>query len=150
MRRRQIIPEHWFIAVGDTEVTLAAVTRLPRGSGVVLLTRPPGRAMRRFRAIGKARGLTIVREATGTATRVHNLRELRAALLANTPLILLSPLYPTRSHPEWAALPRMRAAALARLSGRRLIALGGMNDKRFARMATLGFIGWAGISAFRT
>jgi thiamine-phosphate pyrophosphorylase len=75
---------------------------------------------------------------------------LRQALLRRTPLILLSPVYPTRSHPEWAALPRMRAASLARLAGRRLIALGGMDAKRYAGIKPLGFRGWAGISAFRT
>jgi hypothetical protein len=44
----------------------------------------------------------------------------------------------------------MRSAALARLAGRRAIALGGMNRERYAKIAPLGFIGWAGISAFRT
>jgi thiamine-phosphate pyrophosphorylase len=76
--------------------------------------------------------------------------ELRGALLARRPIILLSPLHWTRSHPDWAPIPHLRAAALARLSGRRLIALGGMDSKRYARIAPLGFIGWAGISAFRT
>jgi hypothetical protein len=43
----------------------------------------------------------------------------------------------------------MRAAALAALADRKLVALGGMNPKRYAKIAPLGFIGWAGISAFR-
>jgi hypothetical protein len=42
----------------------------------------------------------------------------------------------------------MRAAALARLAGRRLFALGGLDAKRYATLARLGFIGWAGISAW--
>jgi hypothetical protein len=41
-------------------------------------------------------------------------------------------------------------SALARLAKRRLLALGGMNPKRYAAVERLGFIGWAGISAFRT
>jgi thiamine-phosphate pyrophosphorylase len=44
----------------------------------------------------------------------------------------------------------MRAAALARLAGRKLVALGGMDERRFRRVERLGFVGWAGISAFRT
>jgi thiamine monophosphate synthase len=44
----------------------------------------------------------------------------------------------------------MRAATLARLANRQAIALGGMNRQRYANVAALGFIGWAGISAFRT
>jgi hypothetical protein len=44
----------------------------------------------------------------------------------------------------------MRAAALARLGRGEIFALGGMNRRRYAKIAPLGFIGWAGISAFRT
>jgi thiamine-phosphate pyrophosphorylase len=81
---------------------------------------------------------------------VHNVRELPGALLARTPLILLSPLYPTSSHPGWKPIPRMRAAALARLGERKLLALGGMDARKYALVKRLGFRGWAGISAFRT
>lgn len=83
-----------------------------------------------------------------TATRVHNLTELRRALLDRAPLILLSPIFATASHPDWVPIPRMRAAAYARLAKRRLIALGGMDERRFAHIAPLGFVGWAGISAW--
>jgi thiamine-phosphate pyrophosphorylase len=81
---------------------------------------------------------------------VHNISELRQALSRGTGLILLSPLYATRSHPDWKPLPRMRAAALVRLAGRELVALGGMDEQRFRRIRRLGFSSWAGISAFRT
>jgi thiamine-phosphate pyrophosphorylase len=81
---------------------------------------------------------------------VHNAPELCRALLAGTPLILLSQIFPTSSHPDWKPIPRMRAAALARLGGRRLLALGGMDARKFARVRKLGFQAWAGISAFRT
>jgi thiamine-phosphate pyrophosphorylase len=70
-------------------------------------------------------------------------------MFRRTPMILLSPLFPTRSHPDWEPLPRMRAAALARLGRRNLFALGGMDARKFARIERLGFRGWAGISAFR-
>ena len=92
----------------------------------------------------------MVTEASGAAARVHDMRELAQALLRRTSLILISPLYPTRSHPEWEPLPLMRAATLAHLAGRRAIALGGIDARRYARLAQLGFSGWAGISAFRT
>jgi len=126
------------------------VKRLPRGSGVLLLSRCDASQERQFRRLAQARGLVILREAPRTCTRVHNLRELTHALLHGSPLILLSPLYRTRSHPDWKPLPRMRAAALARLTNREAIALGGMNQRRYATVAPLGFKGWAGISAFRT
>ncbi len=147
MRRRQTIPRQWLI-VAD-EATLEAARRLPRGSGVLALRQCRARAIRRLRAIAVSRELTLVEEGRG-AKRVHDLRELRSAMLRRTPLILLSPLYRTSSHPDWKPLPRMRAAALARLGGRKLVALGGMDARQFARIKQLGFQGWAGISAFRT
>ena len=101
-----------------------------------------------MRRAGQAKDVRIVTEAARTATRVHDIRELRSALLRRTPLILLSPIYPTASHPDWRPLPRMRAAALARLAGRKLIALGGMSERRFRQVKGLGFGGWAGISAW--
>ena len=147
MRRRQTVPGQWLI-VAD-EATLEAARRLPRGSGILALRQCPACAIRRLRAIAVSRELTLVEEGRG-AKRVHDLRELRSAMLRRTPLILLSPLYRTSSHPDWKPLPRMRAAALARLGGRKLVALGGMDARRFARIKPLGFQGWAGISAFRT
>jgi thiamine-phosphate pyrophosphorylase len=69
-------------------------------------------------------------------------------MTARVPLILLSPIFTTRSHPEWKAIPRMQAAALARLAKRRAIALGGMNRRRFRAIQKLGFAGWAGIDGW--
>ncbi|NUQ17698.1 MAG: hypothetical protein HOP95_04485 [Sphingomonas sp.] len=147
MRRRQTAPKQWLIirCAADRE-GLAAARRLPTGSGVLLLASLPSTEMRRLRS----RRLIIVQEQRRTATRVHDLRELRRALLDGTPLIFLSPFYSTATHPGWKPIPRMRAAALARLSKRKLFALGGMDVRKFARIRPLGFQGWAGISAFRT
>lgn len=146
MRRRQTAPKQWLIVRGaDDEEGLAAARRLPRGSGLLLLKPIAARQMRRLRL----RGLTIVEEQPQTAARVHDLGQLRRALLARTPLIFLSPIYPTASHPGWKPLPRMRTAALARLGKRKLFALGGMDERKFAQVRRLGFQGWAGISAFR-
>jgi thiamine-phosphate pyrophosphorylase len=148
MSRRQTVALQWLIVADPDRWT--AAKRLPRGSGVLLLNPLPRREMRDLRQLAVLRGLTIAIEERGSAARVHNSRELRAAMLRRTPLIFLSPLYPTRSHPDWQPLPRMRAAALARLGRRRLLALGGMDARRFTRIRNLGFQGWAGISAFRT
>ena len=149
MQRRQRVPKQWLIAASPDGVVEAA-RRLRPGSGILLLRPLPAAELRRLGHVARQRRQSVVAEQPRTAARVHNVRELRRALLARVPLILLSPLYRTRSHPEWEPLPRMRAATLARLGGRRLLALGGMNRKRYAAVAPLGFIGWAGISAFRT
>jgi thiamine-phosphate pyrophosphorylase len=154
MKRRQTMPRQWLIAdhrLGEQLWPIAR--RLPTGAGVLILYQDLGRGERArvFRRLRRLpRRLAIADEAIGGAVRVHNLRELRRALLARTPMILLSPLYHTPSHPDWLPLQRMRAAALARLAGRNVIALGGMDARRFSRIERLGFQAWAGISAFRT
>jgi len=148
MRRRQTVPHQWLIITDDDAI--AWVRRLARGSGVLLVTQLAPREMRRLRHLARLRNLTVVSEERSAAARVHNLPELRRALLDRTLLILLSPIHPTASHPTCNPIPRMRAAAIARLGMRRLLALGGMNAPRFARIKRLGFQGWAGISAFRT
>jgi len=150
MTRRQTIPEQWLILPTLEGSSLAAARQLKSGSGVIVIGTPAAAEVRRLRRIAGTRNLRVVIEAEGDAARVHNVAELRAALLRRTPLVLLSPMFPTRSHPGWGAIPSMRAAALARLADRRLLALGGMNARRYAKIAALGFIGWAGISAFRT
>ena len=148
MRRRQTsLPSQWFIVDRplDSEMRLL-LRRLPPGAGILVLD---GFGSPELTRLASARETTLIHEGEGNATRVHNVRELRSALLRRTQLVLLSPIYPTSSHPGRPPIPRMRAAALARLAGRRLIALGGMDAQRFKRVERLGFQGWAGISAFR-
>ena len=151
MTSRQTIPKQWLIVREPPDRALwSALCRLPPQSGVLAVRAlNPGNA-RRLRRVAKLRRLTIAMEKRGTAARVHSMRELRHALLGRASIILISPIYPTRSHPEWKPLPRMRAATLARLASRKAVALGGMNRQRYANIAPLGFIAWAGISAFRT
>jgi thiamine-phosphate pyrophosphorylase len=102
----------------------------------------------KLRRIAATRGLTISDEAEGGGARVHNMRELRRANLAKIPLIFLSPVFPTASHPDWRPLPRMRAAAMIQLAKAPVIALGGMSKRRFWLVKPLGFQGWAGIGAW--
>ena len=147
MTRRQTVPKQWLILA---DIDIEAVRRLRRGSGVLVIAKLAAGERRQLRRLAANRGLAMIVEDRRSAARVHGVRELRSALLNRVPLILLSPIHKTRSHPEWQPIPRMRAAAFARLANRGLLALGGMDSKRYARIARLGFIGWAGISAFRT
>lgn len=149
MRRRQSIPRQWLIVNYDLDRQFWLVLRcLPRGSGVFLLVRPGASTLRRLRNVAILNDLLIIADVPGQVARVHNLRELRWALFWRTRIILLSPMFKTRSHPDWLPLSRMRAATLARLGNRKLIALGGMTEERYRQVADLGFIGWAGISAW--
>jgi len=148
VERRQTLPVRWFVLTGPE--SLDVLRRLPRDTGVLVLPGLSPRDLREVRRAAMLRRLSLIMERPGAPLRVHSMRELRRVLGAQAPLILISPLYPTRSHPDWKPLSRMRAATLARLAGRRAIALGGMDARRYAKIARLGFIGWAGILAFRT
>ena len=155
MNRRQTrMPSRWADERSGADLW-RTVRALPHGSGVLVLFRERSprerqQLLRRLRRLATAKGLVIADEAAGDAARAHNLPELRRALLHGTRLILLSPIFPTRSHPDWKPLPRMRVAAYAQLANRKLVALGGMNEQRFAKVKRLGFQAWAGIDAFRT
>ena len=151
MSCRQTTPERWLIIDrGLTRDLMRAARRIPSGSGILLIGKLGSVEFDRLRRIARQRSLCIVEEGPGRVLRIHNQRELTCALLHRTGLIMVSPIFETLSHPDWEPLPRMRAATLARLAHRRAIALGGMNRQRYARIARLGFIGWAGISAFKT
>jgi thiamine-phosphate pyrophosphorylase len=149
MRPRQTVPKQWLIAderLGDA--LWPALRKLPLGGGVLLLRKLERAERRRLRQLVSLRRLMVLDDSS--APRVHNIRELRTALMKRPRLILISPIHETRSHPDWQPLPRMRAATLARLAGREAMALGGMDARRYAKTAPLGFIGWAGIDAVRT
>ena len=154
MNRRQSVPREWLVADRRLGERLwHAIERLPRGSGVLLLYRhlPKGeraRLVARIKKVARRRGLKVADEAAGEAVRVHDIREVRRAGAARIPLLFLSPLFPTRSHPEWRPLPRLRAAGMARLARVPVIALGGMDSAKFRRLRRLGFHGWAGIDAW--
>jgi thiamine-phosphate pyrophosphorylase len=154
MTPRQSPPRQWLITDERmSNALLPAIMRLPRGSGILfrhhgLAAGERVRLLRRVRRLAAARGLTLVDEASGTAARVHCAAEIRDARLRGTQLLLLSPLFPTRSHPGRRPLSRMRAAALARLAGKPLIALGGMDWRRYQQVRQLGFDGWAGLDAW--
>lgn len=151
MCRRQTLPTRWLLVTeGNRRDLLAMAHKLPLGSGIILLAPVPRAEMRRLRQLSILRRLLVIPGRRRIAARVHNLDELRQALAGRTILVLLSPLFRTATHPDWPAIPRMRAATLARLAGGKLIALGGMDERRYASVARLGFSGWAGVSAFRT
>lgn len=153
--RHPDLPAAWMIT--DERLgpdMLMQIRRLPVGTGVLVrhhgLPPPERRALlRKIRTVARARGLSVVDEAEGRVARVHSARELRRALVARPDLLFLSPLFRTRSHPDWLPLGRMRAATLARLAKRPVLALGGMDRRRYARIRVLGFAGWGGIDAWR-
>jgi thiamine-phosphate pyrophosphorylase len=78
---------------------------------------------------------------------VHDEREALAARDAETALVFVSPVFPTRSHPEATALGAVRATKLAEMAASPAIALGGMTFGRFWELGP-AFHGWAAIDAW--
>ncbi|HEU4968402.1 thiamine phosphate synthase [Sphingomonas sp.] len=73
---------------------------------------------------------------------------MRAAERAGAALLFLSPVFPTRSHPDARALGPHHFARLAGPARTPVIALGGMTSTRFRRLPKLGAEGWAAIDAW--
>jgi thiamine-phosphate pyrophosphorylase len=165
MRMRQTLPRLWLISDRRNDAVLdAAMKRLPYHSGLIFrhYHLPRGEREARFaqlRRLALMRGhKTAFSGSNRTARRVkahcsygaagcnlaaaHSLREIGRANLSHADLVLLSPVFPTRTHPGGATLGPVRFLLLARRSLAPVIALGGMNRRR-AR-ALPGF-GWAAI-----
>lgn len=145
-----------------------ALLALPPGSGVVFRHHATPAAERRriharVRRIAIARRLTLVvagsmglagngihgaRVGRGLRTwPAHDRREAIAGARAGADLLFVSPVHPTRSHPGAPVLGPRRAAQIGRGLGAAMIALGGMDARRFRQIAHLGFVGWAAIDS---
>lgn len=77
----------------------------------------------------------------------HSLRALRLAERAGADMALLSPVFPTASHPGGRVLGPFRASAIARASGMPVLAMGGI-DAVTRRRLPPAFFGIAAISLF--
>ena len=82
---------------------------------------------------------------------VHDEAQARAAKKAGAVVAFITPVHPTRSHPGRPALGEDQAVRLAKIFGRPAIALGGMNEARFAALESAhpgAFHGFAGIDCW--
>ncbi len=71
----------------------------------------------------------------------------RTILRSDADAFVLSPVFATVSHPNREPLSPVRAAAVARLAGRPVYALGGITARNALRLHGLGFSGIAAVSA---
>lgn len=182
MRPRQPLPRLWLVSdermTGGIE---AVMVRLPRGAGVIFRHYRTPAAERawlfsRAQAIARARRQVLLLAGSAHAavgaraagvhgrarhrTPTHLIRsapahdgaELLAAIRAGADVVLVSPLFATRSHPGARPLGPVRFGLMvrrARSGGKAplLVALGGMDGRRFRRLRALGAEGWAAIDA---
>jgi thiamine-phosphate pyrophosphorylase len=146
-----------------------ALSRLPRGSGVVFrhYSLPLGERRSLFAQVAKVarrRGLVLIRAGDerlsgedGVHSRrgpglrtwpAHSRREAVAGIRAGADLLFVSPVFATRSHPDAHVLGRARLGLMIRGLPVPVIALGGMTPKRAASLRPLGIYGWAAIDAW--
>jgi len=178
MPARYPLPRTWLVTderQGDR--LWGALRRLPEGSGVIVrhyrLSEPERRRLfERIRGIARSRKLILFLSASPEKTRrsgadgvysgadsdapkampwaaaVHDLAEIRRAERGGAALLLLSPLFPTRSHPGSATLGLARFRKLIRATRLPVVALGGVQMRHEALLRKIGAYGWAGIDAF--
>lgn len=163
------LPRRWLMTderLGDA--LWAAINALPRGSGIVFrhyATPQPARLLlfKQVRSAAQRKGLMLVvagrplgrgpvqrhgRLRGALTAPVHSRIEAVAAVRAGAALLFVSPVHPTRSHPGTSTLGRIRLGLMIRGLGLPVIALGGMNERRWRALRTLGVHGWAGIDAW--
>lgn len=150
------MPCLWLITDARTDAGLErAIARLPRGSGVIfrhyhLTQKERAMRLRQVRRLCRRFGhrLEIGGEGYGPPAphrrlaTAHDLREIGRANRFGAQAVLISPVFPTRSHIGAPTLGRVRLLLLARRARMSAIALGGMTARRFRG---LGIHGWAAI-----
>lgn len=163
-------PRRWLLTDPRTGAALwEALAAMPAGSGVILrhyewpLWKRQA-LFARLRRIAGRRRLTLVvagcawlgsgaagshgRHRGALTAPVHSRREAIAAIRAGARLLFVSPVHPTRSHPGARALGPVRLGLMIRGLGVPVIALGGMDERRWRALRPLEVHGWAGIDAW--
>jgi len=173
MPARQTLPALWLLSDARNDAVLERVLRrLPRGSGLIFrhyhLPEPARRA--RFAQLARLcrrRGHWLVLAGTAREARrrgarasygppaagpglrlatAHSLREIGRANRSGAALVLLSPAFPTRSHPGAPPLGPLRFLLLAGRSLCPVVALGGMNRRTARRLPGHGWAAIDGLS----
>ncbi len=141
-----LIYRHYHLAPAERRARFEALARVARRFGHRVILSGTPRQARAWKADGAygaaeklARGPATLRLVT-----VHSLREMARATRARADAVLLSPVYPTRSHPGAATLGPVRFHLLAARSAVPAIALGGMTRHRARHLLTRT---WAAIQS---
>lgn len=132
-------------ALGDAadERAVRAFRRIARAKRHLLLLAGRGDA----RAYDGRHGFGGCMKGRPLSVPVHDRREAGRARRAGAEVVIVSPVYPTRSHAEARPIGRRGFRSLAAQAGGRAIALGGMDAARFRYLRFDGAHGWAGIDA---
>ncbi len=170
--RHPKLPTRWLMTDERIVDLDATVARLRRGDGIVFRhyatpLKERRRLFARLLRVARRRGLVLVRAGDvamrgemgvhGAAKMVrpgvrtwpaHSRIEAVAGVRAGADALFVSPVFATRSHSGARSLGLIRAADIGRELQVRLVALGGMDARRYRAIRRSGFDGWAAIDAF--
>lgn len=127
-----LIFRHYHLDPGERRARWGELARLARGRGHMVALSCTSGGARNWRAdavYGSPRKLAKGTDLPRLVT-AHSLREIAMAHRARADAILLSPVFPTRSHPGGKALGPVRFRLLAARAQVPVIALGGMSKDR--------------------
>ena len=144
------IYRHYHLPPEERFARYRKLRRIAKARGHVVILADSALTALEWRAegyYGAPRSLTPKRGDLLTLATVHDLHELALANRMGADAALLSPVFPTRSHPGAKVLGPLRFRLLARHAAMPVIALGGM-DARAARR--LGWGRWAAIDGLST
>ena len=139
------IYRHYHLADAARLARFRSLRRIARARGHSIVLADSARTAREWGAdgiYGAPRSLTPRRRGLIQLATAHDLAELGLAARLGADAVLLSPVFPTASHPGGATLGTMRFRLLARKSRLPVIALGGMTA---ARARSLRWPRWAAI-----
>ena len=132
-----LIYRHYHLADGMRIERWFELMRVARARGHVMVLGDSALTAREWGAdglYGAPRSLYPASDLLTLAT-AHSLREIGLANCARADAVLLSPVFPTRSHPGAATLGPLRFRLLAAHARMPVIALGGMTPRTARRLA---------------
>lgn len=142
-----IVFRHYSLAAQARETLASRLAEAAKKAGIMLAVGADVALAKRVAARLVHNPLSA-HEGLAVSRSIHNLEQAVAAQSAGAALVFVSPVYATRSHPDQKPLGPELAAKIARAAGVPAIALGGMDEQKFALLEREWFHGWAGIDAW--
>jgi thiamine-phosphate pyrophosphorylase len=135
-----VVFRHYSLPLAERKALLGKVARIARARRLLLVTAGSARFAQGAGSHGRHRG--------ALTAPAHSRREALAAIRAGATLLFVSPVHATRSHPGARALGPVRLGPMIRGLGVPVVALGGIDERRWRALRPLGVQGWAGIDAW--
>jgi len=141
---------HYFLAPAERYARYRDLQRICRREGHLVILADSPRTARNWGAdgvYGAPSSLAAHRSGLLAIATAHDLEELAAANRLRADAVMLSPVFPTRSHPGARTLGPLRFRLIAQRAAMPVIALGGM-DQQYANR--LRWRRWAAVDGLST